>query len=119
MRSTQYEREFCEYSEKEGFHAERVAGSGRREKSVCDIVLVKDGQGYLVEVKSTKDKTYYVSNIPNTRARLNELIKVSKKSGAIPLLAVRFKHRGRKKVWVVKLLSSNLSKITRDGKSLY
>ena len=46
-----------------------------------------------MEVKSTRDKTYYISDKPDTKERLNELIKVAKKRGAIPLLAVRFKHR--------------------------
>lgn len=119
MKSSQYEREFCEYAENEGFHAERIAGSGSRKKSVCDVVLVKEGQGYLVEVKSTKDKTYYVSDKPDTRERLNELIKVAKNCGAIPLLAVRFKHRGKKKVWVVKILLSKLDKVSRNDKSLF
>jgi len=119
MRASQYEREFCEYAENEGFHAERVAGSGLRKKSVCDVVLVKDGQGYLVEVKSTRDKTYYVSDKPDTRERLDELVKVAKKSGAIPLLAVRFKHRGKRKTWVVKTLSSKLDKVSRNEKSLF
>ena len=119
MKSSQYEREFCECAENKGFHAERVAGSGLRQKSVCDVVLIKDGQGYLVEVKSTKDKTYYVSDKPDTRERLNELIKVANKSGAIPLLAVRFKHRGKKKVWIVKTLSSKLDKVSRNDKSLF
>lgn len=119
MKASRYEREFCEYAENEGFHAERVAGSGLRKKSVCDVVLIKDGQGYLVEVKSTRDKTFYVSDKPDTRERLNELIKVANKSGAIPLVAVRFKHRGKRKIWVVRMLSSKLDKVSRNDKSLF
>ena len=119
MTFSQYEREFCEYAENEGFHAERVAGSGQRQKSVCDVVLLKHGQGYLVEVKSTRDATYYVSKKPDTRARLDVLIDVAKKSGAIPLLAVRFKSKGKRKTWVVKMLSSNLKKVTRNDESMF
>jgi len=119
MRASQYEREFCEYAESRGFHAERVAGSGSRKKSVCDVVLIRNGQGYLVEVKSTKDKTYYVSDKPGTRKRLNELIMVANKSGAIPLLAVRFKNRGKKKSWIVKTLSLKLDKVTRNEESMF
>jgi Holliday junction resolvase len=119
MKASQYEREFCEYAENERFHAERVAGSGVRKKSVCDVVLIKDGQGYLVEVKSTRDKTYYISDKPNTRERLNELIEAAKKSGAIALLAVRFKRKGKKKNWVIKKLSSKLDKVPSNGKSLF
>lgn len=119
MKASQYEREFCEYAENRGFHGERVAGSGLRKKSVCDVVLIKDGQGYLVEVKSTKDKTYYVSDKPDTRERLDELIKVANRSGAIPLLAVRFKSRGRKRIWIVKELQPRLDKVPRNDKTLF
>lgn len=119
MKSSKYEVEFCEYAEDKGFHAERIAGSGHRKKSVCDVVLIKDGQSYLVEVKSTRGKTYYVSDKPDTRERLNELVKVAEKSGAIPLLAVRFKSKGRRKTWVVKTPSSKLEKVPRNANSLF
>ena len=119
MKASQYEREFCEYAESIGFHAERVAGSGLRKKSVCDVVLIRDGQSYLVEVKSTREKTFYVSDKRDTRERLDELINAAKKSGAIPLLAVRFKSKGRRKTWVVKVLSSKISKVPRNDKSLF
>lgn len=115
--ASQYEREFCEYAESKGFHAERVAGSGLREKSVCDVVLIKDGQGYLVEIKSTKDNVYYVSDKPGIKERLIELINIAEKCGAIPLLAVRFK--GKRKIWIIKKLSLDLWKVSIDDESLF
>lgn len=119
MKASRYEREFCEYAENRGYHAERVAGSGFRKDSVCDAVLIKDGQGYLVEIKSTKDGTFYVSDNLGTRQRLNTLMRVAKKSGAIPLLAVRFKKRGKRKTWIVKMLSSEFDKISRNAESFF
>lgn len=117
--SSKYEREFCEYVESMGFHAERVAGSGLRQKSVCDVVLIKDGQGYLVEIKSTRDKTYYVSDKPGVKERLMELINVANKCGALPLLAIRFK--GKKKVWIIKKLPLDMEKwkVSINDESLF
>jgi Holliday junction resolvase len=119
MTAVRYERELCEYAEPLGYHAERVAGSGRGRLSVCDIVLMKDGRGYLVEVKSTRNDTYYVSDKPETRQRLQDLINVSEKCEATPLLAVRFKRRGKRRRWVIKKLDENLSRVNPQEETLF
>ncbi|GBC75047.1 hypothetical protein HRbin06_00358 [archaeon HR06] len=115
MRGRNYEREFCDFVITKGYHAERIAGSGLRRESVCDAVLIKDGKAYLVEIKSTRDKVYYLSDKQGVRERIKELIKVSKKCGAIPLLAVRFKGKNK---WVVKRLNYRLKKVDSRDKSL-
>lgn len=115
VRGVNYEREFCDYALERGFHAERVAGSGHRRTSVCDVVLVKNGKCYLVEVKSTLNKTYYLSDKTGVKERITKLIETAQKSGAIPLLAVRFKG----KRWVVKKLTPQLVKVSLDDESLF
>lgn len=119
MTAVRYERELCKDAETLGFHCERVAGSGRGRRSVCDVVLIKDGKGYLVEVKSTRDTTFYVSDKPDTKRRLRDLIRVSKQCGATPILAVRFKHRGKRRTWVIKELTEKLTKVNSEEKTLF
>ena len=119
MTAVRYERELCEYSETLGYHGERVAGSGRGRRSVCDVVLIKKRRAYLVEVKSTKNDTYYVSDKPETRQRLKSLINVSENCGATPLLAVRFKRRGKRRSWVIKKLEEDLSKVNSQDETLF
>jgi Holliday junction resolvase len=115
MKASRYEREFCRFASSKGFHAERVAGSGLRKASVCDVVLIKRGKGYLVEIKSTRDKVYYLSDKQGVRERIEKLIEVASRCKAIPLLAVRFKRRG----WVVKVLSKGLKKVGEDERSFF
>jgi len=114
MRSgVKYEREFCRYAEEKGYHAERVAGSGKLSFSVCDVVLIKDGKPYLVEVKSTNKEIYYISSKPQSRRKIIRLIEVAEKYGAVPLIAVWFKRRK----WVVVKASKDRQKIVREEKS--
>jgi Holliday junction resolvase len=117
FKGTDYEREFCKYAESKGFHAERIAGSGAREKSVCDVVLIKDGKGYLVEVKSTKDKVFYLSDKPCVKEKARELVKVARSCKAVPLIAVRFK--GKEKRWVIKKLNLATKKVSLKDKSFF
>lgn len=117
FKGTSYEREFCKYAESKGFHAERIAGSGARERSVCDVVLIKNGKGYLVEVKSTKDKVFYLSDKPGVKERIREMIKVARSCKAVPLIAVRFK--GKEKKWVVRKLSFKTKKVSVKDKSIF
>ena len=119
MTATRYERELCEYAERRGFHGERVAGSGRGRTSVCDVVLIKGGQGYLVEVKSTRNGTYYVSDKPETKERLKTLMRVSKQCGATPILAVRFKRKGKRRTWIIKELTEELSKVSSEEETMF
>jgi Holliday junction resolvase len=92
----QYEREFATLMCLEGHHCERVAGSGSAKEAVCDCVLFRDGKSFLVEVKSTRDKTFYVRT--HIRIQLELMMQTAKKQGINALLAVKFKYRGWKQL---------------------
>lgn len=95
----------------EDLHAERVAGSGRKKTSAGDVVIVKKSTPYLSEVKATKQKSYCF-----TRKRRKNLLEKSKRCGATPLLAVRFKRRR----WVVvDLTSRDCWTVHHDDESLW
>ena len=86
-----YERSLADKLEAEGWHVERVSSSGCRKNSVCDLVGIKDGRPYLIEVKSRKGIIFYTKSYEKD---LKDLVKTARKCGAIPLLAVLFKRRG-------------------------
>ena len=92
----QYEREYASLMCKKGFHCERVAGSGSAKDAVCDCVLFRDGRSFLVEVKATKDKTFYVRK--NIRKQLETMRAVALKHNVNAVLAVKFKYRGWKQL---------------------
>lgn len=109
----QYERDFCNLMNEQGFHTERVAASGRRKESVCDAVLFTLNKTYLVEVKSTKEKSF------SLKRGLHGLLPVCSKHNVLPLLAVYFKSshssKGKGK-WVFKIINDNLEKVSvNDG----
>ena len=107
----QYERDFCNMMCEQGNHAERVASSGKRKKSVCDSVLITLMKTYLVEVKATQEKTFYVKG-------LHGLVEVAQKFNISPLIAVRFKGNSHKKGrWVCKIITPNLNKIEFEDES--
>ncbi len=89
-KGTNFEHAFIEKEEAKGRHCERVAGSGSRREAICDVVLFKEGKTYLVEVKSTLKKKFYVGK---SREQLEKLQSIAVKHGTIPLLAIRFKRR--------------------------
>ena len=60
-----YENEFVKKMILEGHHCERVAGSGSDRDAVCDCVLFKDGEVFLVEVKATKEPKFYERRFNN------------------------------------------------------
>jgi Holliday junction resolvase len=95
-----YERKLADKLEKEGWHVERVASSGRRINSVCDLVGIKSGKPHLFEVKSRKVKVFYTKKF---RKELMRLMRVARRCGAIPVLAVLFKRRGWKFVELKKI----------------
>jgi len=107
----QYERDFCNIMCNIGNHAERVAASGKRKKSVCDAVVITMIRTYLAEVKATKKKTFYVKG-------LHGLVEVSEKFNIKPILAVRFKgnchNPGR---WVWKIITPHLNKVVFEDES--
>ena len=88
-----YERKLADKLEQEGWHVERVASSGKRRNSVCDLVGIKSGIAHLFEVKSRKGKIFYTKQY---RKELKRLVKVARKCGAVPILAILFKRRGWK-----------------------
>jgi Holliday junction resolvase len=94
----QYERDFCTMMQEKGFHTERVAASGRRRDSVCDVITFRAGLVYLTEIKSTKFEKYIF------RPK-QELLDVGSSQSVPILLAVYFKseHSSKGKgVWVLK-----------------
>ena len=91
-----YEREYATLMCREGYHCERVAGSGSAKEAVCDCVLFRDGKSFLVEVKATKDKTFYVRT--HVRKQLEIMKNIARKQGISSLLAVKFKRRGWKQL---------------------
>lgn len=97
--------------EGKGFHTERVASSGKRVNSVCDVVLFKLGQAYLAEVKATK-----FDKLRLDREQKEQLLRVSIKHSIPALYAVRFKgkYNGNRACWVVKQLTHNLIEVHRN-----
>lgn len=90
----QYERDFADMMCSKGFHCERIAGSGSAKEAVCDCILFREKKSFLVEVKATKEKTFYVRT--HVRIQLEKMIDVARKQGINALLAVKFKYRGWK-----------------------
>jgi len=88
-----YERKLADKLEEEGWHVERVASSGKRKNSVCDLVGVKNGIPYLMEVKTRKGTVFYTRSYID---HLENLVKVANKCKAIPMLMILFKRHGWK-----------------------
>jgi len=85
MKGADYEREFKEKLEDDGFTVLRVAGSGQG--SFCDLVALRSGQVRFIECKKRKSKPYYLSE---DREELKRLKEKSYQIKAVPILAVRF-----------------------------
>lgn len=109
----QYERDFCNLMKERGFHTERVAASGRRKYSVCDVVLFSKTKTFLVEVKSTASDKFRMTG-------LHGIIEKASEFNICSLLAVYFKSshssQGSGK-WVLKLLNSELKEVTKNDRS--
>ena len=86
-----YERKLADKLENEGWHVERVASSGKRKNSVCDLVGIKNGKAYLIEVKTRNKKGFYAKKFENDLKKLKE---VAIKVDAVPILAVLIKRHG-------------------------
>lgn len=83
------ERELVEYLNKKGYVCHRVAGSGHMNSAICDLVAIKKGKAYFIEVKSRK-KTFYTKECLN---QLKFMRNEAKKAGATPLLAVKLNYK--------------------------
>ena len=83
------ERELLDKLNREGFVAHRIAGSGKGEDAICDLIAVKNGKTYFFEVKSRKKIFYTKSH----RKQLEDLVEVAKTCGAKPQLAVKLNYK--------------------------
>lgn len=109
----QYERDFCNLMKERGFHTERVAASGRRKYSVCDVILFSKSEVFMVEVKSTSFEKFKVNG-------LHGVIETAVEFNVIPLLAVYFKSSHSSKgrgCWVMKRLDENIKEVKKDDRS--
>lgn len=87
-----YENEFVKRMIAEGNHCERVAGSGSGQEAVCDCILFRDGKVFLVEVKATKEKAFYLRS--HVKAQLEKMKEIAMRSNVEYMLAVKLKRRG-------------------------
>jgi len=88
----QYENEFVRLMQSQGHHCERVAGSGSGRQAVCDCILFKQGQVYLVEVKATKKPEFKPNK--QIREQLERMKIVAVKQNIEPMMAIKWKNRG-------------------------
>ncbi len=88
------ERELLEKLVGDGFVVHRIAGSGRGEDAICDLIAINEnGEVHFIEVKSRK-KCFYSKEHSE---QLNTLIEAAKKCKAKPVLAVKLNY----KPWVM------------------
>ncbi|MBU3904882.1 MAG: hypothetical protein KJ906_01895 [Nanoarchaeota archaeon] len=88
------EREYLDMVVEQGMVAHRVAGSGRGEDAICDIIAVSStGEAHFIEVKSRKKVFYTKQHLD----QLNDMIEAAKKCNAKPVLAVKINY----KPWVI------------------
>ena len=87
-----YENEYVNRMISKGYHCERVAGSGSGQNAVCDCILFKDGEVFLVEVKAIKEPKLYLR--AKIKKQLDIMTSVARKSKVRALLAIKFKYRG-------------------------
>lgn len=101
-----YENKYCKHKRKQGCLAMRIAGSGSSVGAVCDCVVLSNHKTYFVDVKSSRDKTFY-SRKP-VREQLEKLRQACLKHGGTPLLALRFKNRKWIEVDITKVVPSKV-----------
>ena len=84
------ERELLEILTKNGWRAARVAGSGVNDNSPCDLIAAKLGRrGYVIEAKSSKKSTIYI-----TKEQISDFVLFSQIMGVSPAVALRFNREG-------------------------
>jgi len=96
LHNKRYEREYASMMCSQGFHCERIAGSGSARDAVCDCILFKEGIAYLVEVKATKYPVFY--SRAYVREQLGRMQSTALKQQVHALLAIKFKNRGWKQL---------------------
>ncbi|HLC77512.1 MAG TPA: hypothetical protein VJH92_00110 [Candidatus Nanoarchaeia archaeon] len=92
VQNKSYEREFVNLMTKLNIDCHRVAGSGAGKEAVCDCIMFYQKKTYLVEVKATKEKKLYMRG--RIKEQLQNMLRVCEKNEVVPLLAIKFKHRG-------------------------
>ena len=94
-RLTRYEIELANLlsSSGKGLHCERIAGSGRRIKSVCDCVMTYTKESYYVELKTTRKSLFRING--DVKIQLQRLCDFCVENGFNePILVVKFLRRG-------------------------
>lgn len=109
-----YERELQRKFWDNGFVCFRIAGSGSSTLPAADLVAIKNGKTYIIEVKTSRNGSIYLND---TQLRELELIK---EVGVEVYIAVKF--IGSKKGWILidldKVLKDNkltIERLERDG----
>lgn len=87
-----YEREFVNMMTEKGIECYRIAGSGIGKEAVSDCIILHKTGTYLVEVKATKEPVFYMRKA--VREQLSLLHDTAIRNNAVPLLAIKFKHKG-------------------------
>ncbi len=67
----------------------RVAGSGSTKELSCDLIAGKEGKKYVIEVKSSKKDSIYIS-----KEQIQNLMILSEIFGLKPVIATRFNYEG-------------------------
>jgi len=84
------ERELIKIFTENGWRAVRVAGSGVKDESPCDIIVGKIARkGHTIEAKSSKKSSIYIS-----KEQINDFVTFSHTIGLEPVIALRFNYEG-------------------------
>jgi len=86
-KGTNAERELIHLLWESGWAACRVAGSGSMSYPAPDILASRNGVVFAIECKTTKKKQQYLE-----KEEVKQLLEFAQRSGAQPLIAVRFSH---------------------------
>lgn len=89
-KGSRVERELVEIFTQNNWRAVRVAGSGVKDESPCDLITAKMGKrGYVVEAKSSKKDRIYIK-----KSQIEDFVKFAYMIGLSPVIAVRFNYEG-------------------------
>lgn len=89
-KGSRVERELVELLTKNNWRSIRVAGSGVKEESPCDIIAGKMGKkGFVIEAKSSKKNRIYIK-----KQQIEDFMLFSSMIGLTPAIAVRFNYEG-------------------------
>ncbi|MEK6889591.1 MAG: Holliday junction resolvase Hjc [Nanoarchaeota archaeon] len=89
-KGSRVERELVEIFTQSGWRAVRVAGSGVKDESPCDLIAAKAGKkGYVVEAKSSKKNRIYIK-----KDQIEDFVKFSYAIGLTAVIATRFNYEG-------------------------